>query len=66
MSKNKPTLPMKGINSPRFFIWFRGFWHGKVIHTGGLDPETNTIASGYVTGQIINVDGGWTVGINFE
>lgn len=52
MSKNKPTLPMKGINSPRFFIWFRGFWHGKVIHTGGLDPETNTIASGYVTGQI--------------
>lgn len=22
--------------------------------------------SGYVTGQIVNVDGGWTVGINFE
>lgn len=51
MSKLKTTLPMKGIRTPRFFIWFCGFWHGKVIHTGGLDPETNTIASGYVTGQ---------------
>lgn len=51
MGKIKTTLPMKGIRTPRFFIWFRGFWHGKVIHTSGLDPETNTIASGYVTGQ---------------
>lgn len=52
MGNNKTALPMKGIRTPCFFIWFRGFWHGKVIHTGGLDPETNTIASGYVTGQI--------------
>lgn len=52
MSKNRPTLPMKGLRTPRFFIWLRGFWHGKIIHTGGLDPETNVIASGYVTGQI--------------
>lgn len=52
MSKKKIILPVKGINSPRLCVWFRGFWHGKVIHTGGLDPETNTIASGYVTGQI--------------
>lgn len=52
MGNNKTVLPMQGIRTPRFFIWFRGFWHGKVIHTGGLDPETNTIASGYITGQI--------------
>ena len=52
MGNHKTVLPMKGIRTPCFFIWFRGFWHGKVIHTGGLDPKTNTIASGYVTGQI--------------
>lgn len=52
MGNNKTALSMKGIRTPCSFIWFRGFWHGKVIHTGGLDPETNTIASSYVTGQI--------------
>ena len=52
MSRNKKALPMRGIRTPRFFIWFRGFWQGKVLHTGGLCPETNEIASGYVTGQI--------------
>ncbi len=52
MENNKTVLPVKGVRTPRFFIWLRGFWHGKVIHTGGLDPETKTIASGYVTGLI--------------
>lgn len=52
MSKVKTSLRMKGLHCPRFLIWFCGFLHGKVIHTGGLDPETNTISSGYVTGQI--------------
>lgn len=47
----KSTLPVKGIRTPQFLVWFRGFWHGKILHTGGLDPETNTITSGYVTGQ---------------
>lgn len=51
MSKLKTTLPMKGTRTPRFLIWLRGFLHGKVIHTGGLDPETNTISSGYLTAQ---------------
>lgn len=46
----KSTLPVKGIRTPRFVICFHGFWH-KIRHTGGLDPETNTITSGYVTGQ---------------
>ncbi len=51
MSKPKTVLPMKGIRTPRFLIWLRGFLHGKIIHTGGLDPETNTISSSYITGQ---------------
>ena len=52
MSKTKATLPMKGLNTPRLFLWIKGFLHGKIIHTGGIDPETGTIASGYITGQI--------------
>ena len=48
----RKLLPVKGIRTPRLLIWLRGFWHGKVLHTGGLDPETNTIASGYITGQV--------------
>lgn len=52
MSRTKTTLSMKKIRTPRFFIWCLGFWHGKIIHTGGLDPENNVITSGYVTGQI--------------
>lgn len=52
MNKTKITLPLKGLHPPRILLWFRGFIHGKVIHTGGLDVETNTISSGYITGQI--------------
>lgn len=51
MSNTKTALPMKGIYTPQFLIWCRGFWHGRILHTGGLNPETNVIASGYVTGQ---------------
>lgn len=52
MSKTKTVLPLRGIRTPRFLIWLRGFIHGRIIRTGGLDPETNVISSGYVTGQI--------------
>ena len=52
MSNTNNTLPMKGIHTPGIFNWVRGFLHGKVIHTGGLNPETNVIASSYLTGQI--------------
>lgn len=52
MSKTKTTLPMKGLRTPRIFLWFHGFFHGKILRTGGLDPETGTITSGYITGQI--------------
>lgn len=54
MVKNQSVLHMKGIHTPEIFIWFHGLWHGKVIHSGGLDPETNCIASAYVTAQIKN------------
>ena len=51
MSKKTATvLPMKGLHTPRFLIWCKGFTHGK-LRTGGLDPETNTLSSGYITGQ---------------
>ena len=51
MGKTKTVLPMKGLRTPRIFLWILGFIHGKVLHTGGLDPETGTITSGYITGQ---------------
>ena len=54
MNKNPSVLHMKGIHTPEIFIWFHGLWHGKIIHSGGLDPETNCIASAYVTAQIKN------------
>lgn len=54
MDKNQSVLHMKGIHTPEIFIWFHGLWHGKIIHSGGLDPETNCIASAYVTAQIKN------------
>lgn len=52
MKKVINTLHMKGIRTPRFFVWCKGFLDGKITHTGGIDPETNIITSGYVTGQI--------------
>lgn len=51
MKKVKTALAMKGLNTPRLISWLRGYLHGRVLHTGGLDPETGVIASGYVTGQ---------------
>lgn len=50
MSKTATVLPMKGLHTLRFLIWCKGFIHGK-LRTGGLDPETNTLSSGYITGQ---------------
>lgn len=54
MVKNQSVLHMRGLHTPNLFIWFHGLWHGKIIHSGGLDPETNCIASAYVTAQIKN------------
>lgn len=51
MSKTATVLPMKGLHTPRFLIWCKGFLHGKILHTGGLDPETNTLSSGYIISQ---------------
>lgn len=45
------TLRMKGLRVPRILIWLHGFFHGKILHTGGIDPETQRISSAYVSGQ---------------
>ena len=50
--KKSAALPMKGLRTPRLLIWMLGFFHGKIIRTGGLDPASNTLSSGYVTRQI--------------
>lgn len=56
MKKNTSTLPIKGLRTPRLLLWLRGFFHGRILHTGELDPETEMIASGYVTGQLRRYD----------
>ena len=51
MRKSTSALRVRGLRTPRILIWFRGLLHGKILHSGGLDPETGVIASGYVAGQ---------------
>lgn len=48
----KAHISMKGLRTPRICLWINGFVHGKILHTGGLDPKTNTISSAYITGQL--------------
>lgn len=50
MTKVK-TLHVRGLHTPRFLVWLLGFYHGRILHTGGLDPENETIASAYIAGQ---------------
>lgn len=50
--KNTITLKVRGLHTPRILIWIFGFIHGKILRTGGLDPETGIISSAYVCGQI--------------
>ena len=48
MRKEKcTTLSLKGLEEPYVFLWIKGFVHGK-FRTGGLDPESNVITSGWV------------------
>lgn len=46
------TLRMRGLRVPRILVWLLGLFHGKILHTGGLDPETQKISSAYVSGQV--------------
>lgn len=52
MKRNRTTLTVKGLRTPPLFLWVRGGIHGKLLHTGGLDPQTNVITSGFVVGQL--------------
>lgn len=55
MKKNR--ISMKGLHTPRICLWIGGFVHGKILHTGGIDPENNTISSAYITGQMKRFEG---------
>lgn len=44
----KTTLPLKWIRVPRIFFWLLGFVHGRVLHTAALDPDSETVTSGFL------------------
>lgn len=46
------VLKVKGLHTPRLFLWMKGLLDGKLLHTGGLDPTTGMLSSSYITGQI--------------
>ena len=52
MSRSPAVLRVRGLRTPRLFIWCRGFLHGRLLHSAGVDPRTGTLASSYVTGQV--------------
>lgn len=45
------ALKIKGMSVPRIFIWFRGFFDGRILKTAGIDEETGYIYSSYITGK---------------
>lgn len=49
--RRKNVLRVRGLRTPRILLWTRGFVHGKILHSGGLDAETEQLASGYISGQ---------------
>lgn len=45
-------LKMKALRMPGLLLWTRGVIHGKLLHTGELDQQTERISSGFITGQL--------------
>lgn len=45
-------LKMKALRTPGLLLWTRGVIHGKLLHTGELDRQTERISSGFITGQL--------------
>ena len=45
------TLHVSGLHTPRLFLFMKGFFHGRILHTGHLDPEKKVITSAYISGQ---------------
>ena len=45
-------LKMKALRTPGLLLWTRGVIHGKLLHTGELDQQTERISSGFITGQL--------------
>ena len=40
-------LKMKALRMPGLLLWTRGVIHGKLLHTGELDQQTERISSGH-------------------
>ena len=45
---NNTTLRMKWIRVPRIFFWLLGFLHGRILHAAALDPDSETVTSGFL------------------
>ena len=41
-------LKMKALRMPGLLLWTRGVIHGKLLHTGELDQQTERISSGFI------------------
>lgn len=50
MAQQNGKLP--GMHIPCIFLWLLGAFHGKVLKTAAIDPDTGCISSGYVEGKI--------------
>ncbi len=47
----KNHLTVRGLSTPRLFLWLHGWIHGHVLKSGGINPETGIISSCYITGK---------------
>ena len=45
---SKTLLPIKSLWLPRAFYWILGIIHGRILHTAAIDPDSETLTSGFV------------------
>lgn len=50
--KKSAKMKVMRIHYPGTYLWFKGFVDGRILHTGGIDPQTNTVYSPFITGQL--------------
>lgn len=43
------TLKLRGLHTPRIFLWIMGFHHSHILKTAVVDSETGLVCSGYIT-----------------
>lgn len=49
---NRAILSVKGIRIPMFWLWLLGVIHGRFLHSAAIDPDSETITSGYIVKMI--------------